>query len=382
MKRIASVMAGGLILAGSVRAGPDAATPTNSPSSKQTLTAEQQGQVEFDRGISLMRDRKYTGAAEAFQRAISGNPNLAEAYNNWGICLVQLGKQSSNQQQELQQFQAASEKFDKAAGLKPSEKITYMLWSETLVLIGDLPVDNHVRLACYQGAVEKCRKAVELDAVDWEPYNKWAAILSTKLVDFAVDDKARLQVSKEAAGLFGKAADRARFSSELGPAYANWASALVRAAKLTTDVEEKRSLLHEALDKFDLSTRAVANSSTTYAMWGSAYLELGKLTRMRSDFREGIDKLTVSISLDPKSPAPLYNLACAYALMDDGVLAVQTLKQCLDLDANNTYRILAPRDPDLASLHSDPGFQDLFGGSSRPAGVVPAYNPPLSDRPR
>ena len=376
-----------LIVVGNMRGGTTAVSATNSlastnsASSKHVLTPEQQGQVEFDSGVALMRDRKYGGAAEAFQRAVADNPNFAEAYNNWGICLVQLGKQNPGEQQ-LKQYQAAAEKFDTAARLKPAERITYMLWSETLVLIGDLPVDNRLRLACYRGAVEKCRKAVELGPAEWEPYNKWGAILSTKLVDFAVDDKARLQVCKDAAELFGKAAERARFSSELGPAYANWASALVRAAKLTNDVDEKKSLLREALGKFNLSARAVASAAATYAMWGSAYLELGKLSRLRSDFRDGIDKLNVSLTLDPKNPAPVYNLACAYALMDNGVLAVQTLKQCFDLDVNNTYRTLAPSDPDLASLHSDRGFQDLFGGNGGPSGGIPASNPPLSDRPR
>jgi tetratricopeptide (TPR) repeat protein len=377
MKKIGLTITCALFLAGGLEAAPDTAPATNAVVQAPALTPAERGQGEFDLGLGLMRDRKYSGAAEAFERATADKPDFAEAYNDWGICLVQLGKQNTDQQQQLQQFQAAAEKFGKAAQFKPGEKITYMLWSETLVLIGDLPVDRRIRLTCYQSAVDKCRKAVELAPEDWEPYNKWAVVLSTKLADFAVDDKARYGLFKEAASLFAKAADRARFSSELGPAYANWGSALVRAARVAPDVEEKKALLREALDQFDRSATAIPKAAGTYAMWGSAYIELSKLSHMRGDLREGIERLNISLSLDQNNPATLYNLACAYALMDNPVLAVQTLKQCFDLDPAKTYRTAAPHDPDLASLHDDPNFQELFGAS--PSRNLPPYNPPLPD---
>jgi Flp pilus assembly protein TadD len=377
MKKIGLTIACALFATGAVNAAPDTAPPTNAVVQAPVLTAAERGQGEFDLGLGLMRDKKYSGAAEAFGHATADKPDFAEAYNNWGICLVHLGEQSPDPQQQLRQFQAAAEKFGKAAQLKPGEKITYMLWSETLELIGDLSADRHVRLACYQGAVDKCRKAVALAPQDWEPYNKWAVVLTTKLADFAANDTARYDLYKEAATLFAKAADRARFSDELGPAYANWGSALVRAARVSTDVEDKKALLREALDQFDRSANAIPKAAGTYAMWGSAYIELSKLSLMRSDLREGIERLNTSLSLDPNNPATLYNLACAYALMDNGVLAVQTLKQCFDLDANKTYRIAALQDPDLASLHGDPNFRELFGDTAAPR--APVGNPPLED---
>ncbi len=377
MKKIGLTIACALFVAGGLEAAPDIAPPTNAVVQAPVLTQAERGQGEFDLGLGLMRDKNYSGAAEAFERAAADKRDFAEAYNNWGICLVQLGKQNTDKQQQLQQLQAAAEKFGKAAQFKPGEKITYMLWSETLVLIGDFPVDRRIRLACYQGAVDKCRKAVELAPEDWEPYNKWAVVLSTKLSDFAVDDNARYQLYKEAAGLFSKAADRARFSSELGPAYANWGSALVRAARLAPDADEKKALLREALEEFDRSATAIPKAPGTYAMWGSAYVDLSKLSHSRGDLREGIERLTTSLSLDQNNPGTLYNLACAYALMDNAVLAVQTLKQCFDLDPARNYRSAAPHDPDLAGLHDDPNFQELVGAGASHS--LPAYNPPLQD---
>jgi tetratricopeptide (TPR) repeat protein len=347
---------------------------------QRAMTSEQLAQGHFDMGVRFMAEKKYAGAVEAFQRAVDAKPDFVAAYNNWGIALVQVGKQGVSPQQKLEQWQLAAEEFGKAAELKPDERATYMLWSETLVLIGDLPIDGRLRLSCYQGAVEKCRKAVELAPQDWETYNKWAAILSVKLPEFAMDDKARLRLYQEAADLFSKAAERARFSGEVGPVYANWGSALVRASRMTTDVAQKQSLLRDAMDKFERSTRAIPSAAATYAMWGSALVELGKFSKMRSDFREGIDRLNTSLALNENDPATLYNLARGYALMDNPVMAVQNLKRCFDVDANKVYFSTAPTDPDLASLRDEANFQELFNAQGTRG--VPAYNPPLRDTPR
>jgi tetratricopeptide (TPR) repeat protein len=355
----------------------DASPP---PAPQQLLQPEQLAQSQFDLGVQFLRDKKYASACEAFERAITAKNDFAEAYSNWGIALVQLGKRSSSPEQQAQFYQTATEKFGKAAALKPNVALTYVLWSETLVLLGDLPLEGRLRLACYQGAVEKCRKAVALSPDQWESYNKWAVILSSKLPEFSVDDKARFQLLTEAAGLFQKAAERARFSGEIGPVYANWASALVQAARITSDQQKKQTLFREALEKFDRSARAIPNSAGTYAMWGSALVEVAKLSRARNDFRDGIDKLNISLGLNPTDAAALYNLACAYALMDNQMMAVQNLKKCFELDKASTYRNGAPRDPDLASLRGYPEFDELYAPSG--PRTLPTFNPPLRDSPR
>lgn len=344
------------------------------------LLPAQRARAQFDLGVRLIRDKNFAGAAEAFMRATEEHPDFPEAFNNWGIALVHLGKQSSNPQQQWELYQTAADKFSRAAQLKADQPMTYILWSETLVLLGDLPVDARVRLACYQAAVEKSRKASELAPNDWESYNKWAVILSTKLADFTVDSQAREQLFREAAGLFAKAAKHTRFSGEAGPVYANWASALVQAARATPDPDRKQSLMREALDKFERAARVFPNAASTYAMWGSALIELGKMSRLRADFRDAIDKLNTSLALRPDDPGTLYNLACAYALMDHPVMAVQNLRKCFELDRNKVYRNAAAQDPDLAGLRGDRDFEELIS----PSGVhgTPRYNPPLRDRPR
>ena len=353
-------------------------TPTATP--EQTLSPAQVAQRQFDFGVQLMRDRKWAGAAQAFERAIRARTNFPQAYYNWGISLVQLGKQGLTGTEQLQSFQAAAEKFSKAAVQKPDDKLTYTLWSETLVLIGDLPVESRTRLACYQGAVEKCRKAAELAPDDWESYNQWAVILSTKLPDYAVNDRARFQLYKEAAALFAKTAEHARFSGEISPVCNNWASALVRAAQVTTDREMEQSLLREALEKFERAARAQPGAAATYTMWGDALIDLGRVSRLRGDFRDAIEKFNTSLALRPDDPATLFSLARVYAQLDDPVMAVQSLKKCFDVDTSRLYRQSALQDADLAALRGTPEFDDLMGKPG-PRGL-PNYNPHLSDRPQ
>src|SRR5437867_1112756 len=102
---------------------------------ERVLTPAQTAQAHFDMGVRFMQERKYAGAADAFQKAVEAKPDFFEAYNNWGISLVQMGKQAGGgQARQLDLYQQAAAKFNKAAELKPNERVTYMLWSETLVL--------------------------------------------------------------------------------------------------------------------------------------------------------------------------------------------------------------------------------------------------------
>ena len=277
-------------------------------------------------------------------------------------------------EQRLQYYQQAAVKYNRSAEQNPTNKFTQLLWSDVLVLIGDMPVDGRVRLGCYQGAVEKCRRAAELGPNDWETLNKWGVLLSTKLPDFAVDDNACIQLYKEAAQHFADASRTARFSSEISPLFLNWGSALVRAARLATSPEEKIQLLTEAITKFEAAARALPNYSVTYANWGNALVARGKLSRVRSDFRDAIDRLNTAISLSPKDSPVYYGLARAYAILGNNIMAIQTLKDLKQIDSTGTLFKDAINDPDFSSVSQDREFLDLYTPTG---GRVPFSNPPL-----
>jgi tetratricopeptide (TPR) repeat protein len=145
---------------------------------------------------------------------------------------------------------------------------------------------------------------------------------------------------------------------------------LMGAARLTADRALRNKLLDGAIEKFERSARAVPNAASTFSMWGAALVERGKLTGIRNDLREGIDRLNTSVSLDPNNPATLYSLAGAYAMMEKKLLAVQALKKCFEVDLNHQFYRLAPTDPDLAGLRDVPQFSDLFSAGTRPDPLI------------
>ena len=333
----------------------------------------------LETGLQLMREQKYAGAVDNLQRAALTHPLSFEIQNQLGIALVQMGREALSLDQRLQFYQQAAGKFNRAAELNPTNKTTQLFWSDLLLLIGDMPVDGHVRLGCYQGAVMKCQRAAQLDPKDWETLNKWGVILSTKLPDFAVDDNARVQLYKEAAQHFADAAQNARFSSEIGPLYSNWGSALVRAARLATSPEEKTQLLSEAITKFEASGRALPNYATTYSNWGNALVERGKLSHLRSDFRNGIDQLNTAIALNPKDSAAYYSLARAYVILGNNIMAIHTLRELKPLDSAGTMLNDATHDPDFSPLNQDREFVDLINPNGGRG--LPFTNPPLRNLP-
>jgi len=340
---------------------------------------------EFEIGQTLLRENNFAGAAEAFQRATMARTNFAEAHQQWGVALLQLGRLAGTPHLQGQHLQAAAARFSHATELRPKDTTNYLLWSDTLVLIGDLPVEASLRLACYQGAVEKCRKATELAPNSWEAYAKWAGVLTGKLPEFAKNNSARVQLHQDAAALYSSAVERATFSGDAGSAYLNWGAALVRAARLATQREQKEKWLRDALEKFERASRAVPNSPTTHTMRGSTFVQLGKLTGLRDMYRNAVEQFNLSLSLRPDDPATLYALACTHALMNNPIITVEVLKKCFAIDASGAYRKLSLLDPDLARVREGLNFKELFAApasESSPRRGITSGAPPLRDSPR
>ena len=356
------------------------AAETNT-STTYTPTPDAIARNEFEIGQALMRENNFAGAVEAFQQATMARTNFAEAHQQWGVALLQLGRLSGTPHLQGQRWQEAAAQFSRASELRPKDTANYLLWSDTLSLIGDLPVEASLRLACYQGAIEKCRKALELEPRNWNAYNKWAGILTAKLPEFAANDEARVELHLTAAGLYSNAVERATFSGDVGSACVNWGAALVRSARATKTNTEKQDRLRQAIEKFERATRTVRNSPMTYTMWGSALVQLGKATGLRDDFRRGVEQFNMSLSLKPDDTAALYALACTHALMRNPIMAVETLKKCFAVDASGAYRKLAMLDPDLAALRGELNFQELFAAPA-PRRSYTTDSPPLRDGPR
>ena len=355
----------------------DDAFPLGPKDKRPTVVAqEQEAKVQLDLGIQLLKDKQYYAAAETFARAIQLRPEYPEAFVQWGVTLERMSHQTVSASDQYKLLKAAADKFDRAARLKPDDKTIFIQWADTLVIIGDLPLGRDIRYSCLLGAAEKYRMASDLTPDDWQGYMRWGIVLFTRLPNFAPDAPAREATLKRAAEVFSKAADHAVETREIVDTHLLWGNALTQAGQAAWDAGDKLVLFREAVDKYERAARADPKQASIYAMWGGALIELGKVSHVRGDFRDAIDKLNIVLEYKSDDIAAFYNMACAYSQMEDYDRALECLRKCFLLDAKNSYRKLARADSDLTRLRGDRRFEDLIKGRTTGVNVAP---PPVRD---
>ncbi|MCS7049837.1 MAG: hypothetical protein NZ483_11175, partial [Verrucomicrobiae bacterium] len=279
-----------------VAAEPETVNDTNETAEiEQVLTPEQLATAHFQLGVRMLDERKYLSAADAFERATQVAPKFFEAHLNWGIALMRLGEEAALPVLRAQRFREAHERFENAEKLNNRHRQLYRFWSETLMLWGDALTEPNAKLERYAAALEKSRRMTELDERDWEGYNRMGTIMTTRLAPYAADDTTRRQLCLEAARLFEQASQHTRFRSDSAAVYANWGAALTEAAKVAQNLQEKRSLLEAANQRFEQSARYVAAVPSTHAMWGTALVELARLSGLRKDLRMAAERLRTAL---------------------------------------------------------------------------------------
>lgn len=95
-------------------------------------------------------------------------------------------------------------------------------------------------------------------------------------------------------------------------------------ASETTDTNEKRELFARAIAFFDSSAPAAGEQTDANMLdgWGLALLQLGQIDHDPSTLRLSIERLLAAIERAPNSANERYNLACAYALLNQPDQAV------------------------------------------------------------
>jgi serine/threonine protein kinase/Flp pilus assembly protein TadD len=87
------------------------------------------------------------------------------------------------------------------------------------------------------------------------------------------------------------------------------------------------------------------------------YFGAGLLARM-GDYKRGAEWARRALEIDPEETSILYNVACAYSLMNRTEDAIACLKKVME--HGTFYKNWAAKDSDLDSLRSDPRFQALL----------------------
>jgi tetratricopeptide (TPR) repeat protein len=191
----------------------------------------------------------------------------------------------------------------------------------------------------------------------------------------------RLALLQEARRLFEVGLNLNAFSGERGRLERDLGLCLVLTAQNVTNVLEKRSLYEEAMRRFGSAAQvdAVAPTPQLSGRWGIALVEYGKLTNDRMALRQAVERLTTALEQDSQNNEARYNLACAYALLEQPGNAMRHLRVCLENDdSKRTYYQTALQDPDLSSLRRTREYYDLVNEKQPPRPVL--VQPVITDR--
>jgi tetratricopeptide (TPR) repeat protein len=96
----------------------------------------------------------------------------------------------------------------------------------------------------------------------------------------------------------------------------------------------------------------------------TALNNLGVILLAEKDYAGARSRLEKAVRLKPDYVDPCYNLACLFALTGQPEQAGRYLKRAVSLDPR--AKLWALEDPDLTSLRSEPGFEDILDENHKP----------------
>jgi hypothetical protein len=231
-----------------------------------------------------------------------------------------------------------------------------------------------VRAACEQYA-----RTARLPESDWRLYQAWAKCLIIDGYEKETDPARRAEAVRAARAVLENALPLATFSGDRNALEADLGSCLVWLAPFEP-AGERQALYERAVTCFSAvpSLDRLGNATETYCLWGTAYLELGKVSGSRVHLHLAVDRLKTSLEKNPQQTEARYNLACSYALLADTAQAVRELRTCFEQDDSHRFLQIAADDPDLHLLRETPEFHALI--APPPAPGVPLVPPPVQNR--
>lgn len=118
----------------------------------------------------------------------------------------------------------------------------------------------------------------------------------------------------------------------------------------------------EALEPAQMALKYMPDDISSLNNYANLLLDLKRFDEAEDYFRRAISRF-------PEHPTPYYNLACLHALLGKKQEALENLREAFQ--RTDALRYEALDDPDLASLHDDPEFQNLVHRGKTPEAPIP-----------
>ncbi len=193
-------------------------------------------------------------------------------------------------------------------------------------------------------------------------YDAWGQAILSADHDLEGDAAAHRRTIEEAQKVFHDGLDHAQFSRDRARLEFCLGTCYVLLAEATTGLDERSRLYREAIKRFELAAAMDRDAATAdiLKVWGASLLQLAKPGRDRLLMRSAVAQLKDSVAKDPRNAETHYNLACAYALLDEAEPAVRHLRLCVANDFNRVYLRAAATDNDLKSLRNRQDFRETI----------------------
>ena len=187
-------------------------------------------------------ERFYLRAYQRFASALEKNPQMFEAYKNWGHGLYNSSINKSRKDQ-WRSYQSACEKYEKAYELEPNDFDTLKFWG--LALRGKAQNQHEKNPGIvYREVYNKFSKAAQINHKNNDIFYHWGLTLY---------QEARKKNPKEAKKSYQQSCDKFSRANTITPDQPNtlndWGAALMVLTNLSAE-RDKQSLLDEALGKF------------------------------------------------------------------------------------------------------------------------------------
>ena len=259
-------------------------------------------------------------------------------------------------------YRKAIEQFRRAAELAPDSYRAHYLWGHAAYGLVLQTTDRVQRQQLLIKAREQYQTAAGCPGAEWAASDELGAMLTNEISLLGAGAAERRAVLQEAINSLKAGYSLARFSGERATVERDLGVAFLSLAQSSQGLPSERALYKQAVEKFESATKVESEAKTPriYGLWGVALLELGKADNDRTFLWQAVDRLQTAIELESVTVEMHYNLACAYALLDQPKMALGQLRICLENDSNRRYHNTATTDPDLDNLRRTPEYNQLF----------------------
>ncbi|MCG3147257.1 MAG: hypothetical protein PCFJNLEI_00696 [Verrucomicrobiae bacterium] len=300
----------------------------------------------------------------------SGALSLCLAQTDAGLknalqLLTRAQSQASNAQR-INLYEEAIEQCRLIAKTSSNYCAAQTVWAISLVDLAQI-VTQSIESADYSHQAQtRLALAEQCDPQSWLVHQTWGRLLLFEAERQPSAPKTAERLLVPAQLRFEKARQAAAFKSDQADADYHASLCLIRRAEQTADRPQKLTLYAAAARLCERAAQVTGfvKAAQVQGLWGVVLLEMGKLEGDRRSIRQGVERLQFSLKTSANDLQARYNLACAYAVLEQSDLAIKELRVCVEGDPTGKYRRAAEKDQDFATLRHRDEFRELVPASN------------------